>query len=556
MAIEKLRALVNTVIKQFAIDSSLITDPSQKFAFSAGSELEINRSKLSSNNHWELELTTSINGTTRWFAYIPHVIILAITSSTDAVLEDIKNNTRFRVYHQPTEQDLEGLGIPPNGEGNRSEKICPVYVLSPRRQTDALVRQLLALLGNRDTAFIIAERFVQYPEEYLPALSQFHKAVLVQSFVGIGNASQYPDWAKERHAKELWRIEQSIRLLQSINIQITAVVCGMGDSSSSKAPAVRKSLQIRLEELLTQYSLATIKSSMSWGADELVVMAMAQTLPPAKVRIRIANNDTQLHYDANKPPSEVIAEKIKLIGLKETNDNDWDFEVAVLTRRRGGSPLDYQSNATAQAELDQKFLKPYQSYSPAQFRKLVIVDGRLFNGAWNADSVLPSCDLLAFGSWGTFGNCFGSTLAAAKILFNANNAIAQKQLYLEAVAHDVFANGYKEAQRKVELNSFARKLEQETGIIFNHYQGYPSSQITQKVFTLLNKHVNERMRQTFSGTECFKGRTLQLTPQLWRTFESEVHLWPRLAQEVHKVGVYRTDLNPIVFNPASSPRLA
>ncbi len=123
---------------------------------------------------------------------------------------------------------------------------------------------------------------------------------------------------------------------------------------------------------------------------------------------------------------------------------------AILTRRQGGSTDCYQKDDKEQAKLDERFLAKYKNYSSEQRAKLVIIDGRLFNGAWNAQSVLPYDDLLAFGSWGTFGNCFGSTLAAAKIIFYAKNPAAQKQLYLEAIAHDVFANGYQEVQRPEE----------------------------------------------------------------------------------------------------------
>jgi hypothetical protein len=551
MATEKLKALVNTVIKQSTVDSSQITDQTQKFSLAAGSEIEINDSKFAANNHWELELTSSVNGVTKWFAYIPHVEIRE-NDRVEEVLQDIKNS-EFNVYHQPTEQDWDGKGIPPNGGNNRSEKICPVYVLSPRRQTDSLVRQLITVLPIKDTAFIIAERLVQYPEDYLPTISQFEKAVLVQSFVGIGKSSSSE--LVPRHEKELWRIEQSIRLLQSMKREISAVVCAMGDSMSPVAKEVRQKIQARLYSLLDQYNLSAIKQPITWGADELVAMAIAQTLPKTKVRIKIANDDTNLHYDANRRPSEVVREKLPAVGL-EKSETDWDFEIAILTRRPFGSTDDYQKDDQKQAQLDDEFLAQYKNYSPEQRSKLVIIDGRLFNGAWNARSVLPHSDLLAFGSWGTFGNCVGSTLAVAKILFHAKNPAAQKQLYLEAVAHDVFANGYKEAQRKEEPESFCNKLKNKTGITFNHYDGYPDSAITQKVFALLNQHVNQRMQQHFAGTSCIQGRVFRITPQFWRTFESEVHIWPRLPEEVHKVGIYRTDLDALAFNPSSSGQLA
>ena len=555
MATEKLKAQVNTVIKQSTIDSSRITDPNQKFFLDAGNVLEINSYKSAANNHWELELTSPINDVTKWFAYIPHVTIIHSPSTTESVLEEIRNNTQFNVYRQPTEQDGVGLGIPPNGQDNRSERICPVFVLSPRRQTDYLVRQLVKLCPVKDTAFIIAERFVQYPEDYLPNISHFEKAVLVQSFVGIGSNSFYPQWAKTRHNKELWRLEQSIRLLQSINRKIVAVVCAMGDSPSQVAESVRSQVQEKLYSMLDQYDLSEMKQEISWGADELIAMAIAQTLPPNKIRIRIANDDTQLHYDGKRRPSEVVKGKLSAIGLEES-ENNWDFEVAILTRRRGGVVNNYQKNDQQQAALDKEFLAPYMNYSSEQRSKLAIVDGRLFNGAWNADSVLPYCDLLAFGSWGTFGNCFGSTLAMAKILFHANNSIAQKQLYLEAVAHDVFANGYKEAQRNEEPNSFHNQLERETNITFNHYEGYPDPVTTGKVFEKLNQYVNRRMKQHFVATSCVQNRSFRITPQLWRTFESEVHIWPRLIDEVHRVGIYRTDLDVLAFNPSFSEGLA
>jgi hypothetical protein len=551
MATEKLKALVNTVIKQSTVDSSQITDPTKKFSLAAGSELEINDSKFAANNHWELELTLPVNGVTKWFAYIPHVTIITGPQTTAKILEEIRNNTRFNVYHQPTEQDGDGKGIPANGRDNRSERICPVYVLSPRRQTDSLVRQLITVLPIKDTAFIIAERLVQYPEDYLPTISQFEKAVIVQSFVGIGGASQYPDWAKERHNKELWRLEQSIRLLQSMNRTISAVVCAMGDSLGPVANDVRQKVQERLYSLLDQYNLSAIKQPITWGADELVAMAIAQTLPETKVRLLISNEETEMWYDGRRPPKEVVAGKLQPVGLVQT-ETDWDFEVAILTRRKNGSINDYQKDDQKQAQLDDEFLSQYENYSPEQRSKLVIIDGRLFNGAWNARSVLPYCDLLAFGGWGTFGNCVGSTLAVAKILFHAKNPAAQKQLYLEAVAHDVFANGYQEVQRKEEPESFCNKLKNKTGITFNHYDGYPDSAITQKVFALLNQHVNQRMRQHFAGTSCIQGRVFRITPQFWRTFESEVHIWPRLPEEVHKVGIYRTDLEALAFNPSSS----
>ena len=308
MTTQKLKALVNTVIKQSTLDSSQITDPTQKFSLIAKDELEINDYKSADNNHWELELTTPVNEIAKWFAYIPHVEIKS-NDPVAKILQDIKQS-QFKVYHRPTEQDGDGVGIPPNGQDNRSERICPVYVLSPRRQTDSLVRQLITLLRVKDTAFIIAERLLQYPEDYLPTISQFEKAVIVQSFVGVGppqpDPTPYPDWAKERHDKELWRLEQSIRLLQSMNRKISAVVCAMGDSQKHSSKDVRETMQTRLYNLLDKYNLSAIKQPITWGADELVAMGIAQTLPKTKVRVRISNKETEMWYDGRRPPLSLI----------------------------------------------------------------------------------------------------------------------------------------------------------------------------------------------------------------------------------------------------------
>lgn len=544
-------ALTDTVIKQFNVDITSLPD-SSKFYLTAREELEINSYELVANHHLELELTSPRNGTKIWFADTCHLTFRVNLSETE-VLEEIKNSD-FKVYHKPTDQDTEGNGIPANGENNLSEKLFPVYVLRPRRQTDSLVRQLLMLLPFNDTAFIIAERLVQYPEDYLPTISQFKKAVIVQSFVGVGLESDpilYPEWAVERHNKELWILEQSIRLLQSMDMKISAVVCAMGDSLKDSSKKIRDEMQNRLYKLLDKSGLSDIKQSVTWGADELVAMAMAQTLPKTKVRVRISNPDALMSYDGKRPAQECVAEKLPAVRLVQT-DNDWDFEVAILTRHEFGDIDGYEVNDTQQDKLDKDFLHPYKHYTPKQRSKLVIIDARLYNGAWNSGSVLPDCDLLAFGAWGTFSNCVGSTLAVAKILFYAKNAVAQKQLYLEAVAHDVFANGYKEAQRRDEPGSFCNKLENETGIEFDHFYGYKNSATTGKVFALLNQHVNQKMQQHFKETPCLKNRSFRITPQLWRTFESEVHISPRLPGEVHEVGIYRTDLEPQVFDPSFS----
>jgi hypothetical protein len=51
------------------------------------------------------------------------------------------------------------------------------------------------------------------------------------------------------------------------------------------------------------------------------------------------------------------------------------------------------------------------------------------------------------------------------------------------------------------------------------------------------------MQKHFAGTSCLQGRVFRFT------FESEVHIWPKLPEEVHKVGIYATNLDVLAFNP-------
>jgi len=483
------------------------------------------------------------------------------SKATMKVLETL--SSRKDIYHQPTYQDNTGTGmlVSKGKKGRLSEHIYPPFVLGPRRQVDSLVRQMQVLLPNQDTAFIITDRLVQYPHEYLPYISGAKSVVLIGSFVGIGSTEEDLKKAPERHKRELWQLEQSIRLTQAMKRPIQSVIFAMGDSHRPEATQVRTQMQGKLDTLLEQYNLSHLKKPITWGADETVLMAFAQTLDfgqsPKKLLIRISNPESKHRYDGEKPAKEITTEKLEAIGLTKVNqgwdfdssfpttNTDWDFEVAILTRRPGGSNNEYKANDLEQAQLDEDFLSRYRAYSPEQRSKLVIIDGRLFNGAWDSRSALQNCDLLAFGSWGTFGNVVGATLAIAKILFFAQNPLAQKQLYLEAVAHDIFANGYAEAQ-KGELKQQVNKM---GSIKFDHYYGYKTEKDVAQVFAILNKLVSQRIKEHFAGTNCLEGKNLRFTPQLWRTFESEVHLMPPFEPEIAQVGVFRKDLDPKVFQP-------
>jgi hypothetical protein len=71
----QLRAKVDTVIKQSTDDSTRILDPRMKFSLTSGSELLITSCCRAPGEHLQIELLSAVNGTTRWFAYSPHVEI-------------------------------------------------------------------------------------------------------------------------------------------------------------------------------------------------------------------------------------------------------------------------------------------------------------------------------------------------------------------------------------------------------------------------------------------------------------------------------------------------
>lgn len=97
MTTEKLRALVNTVIKQSTVDSSQITNPKQKFFLAAGNEIEIDSYKSADDNHWELKLTSPINEVAKWFAYKPHVMI---SNSSDEYTTTIYLGLNLKGYEK------------------------------------------------------------------------------------------------------------------------------------------------------------------------------------------------------------------------------------------------------------------------------------------------------------------------------------------------------------------------------------------------------------------------------------------------------------------------
>ncbi|MFW5741233.1 MAG: DUF4127 family protein, partial [Myxococcota bacterium] len=471
----------------------------------------------------------------------------------DEVLAEVKS--RPWVYCQPHAQDLEGNGIF-QVEGTpvteRSETIYPPFVLAPRRQTDSLVRALYLTLPaslRAEHGFVIADRLMQNPEAYARYVRSRLHTTITGSFVGIGSSTTVPDWAAARHADEMWKLRTSIMLVHALGRDVDDVVYAMGDSSTSFGLSVRQQLEARMHRIIEAAGLATSDKPLGWGADETTAIALSRHLPAWDIRAHVENADAQHHYDGMRTTAEILAEKLPLLRLTDVGAAGTapvEFEVAILTRRPGGAANDYQGGDAAQAALDDAFLAPFEALSESERRRLVIIDARIFNGAWDSRSALPHCDYLAYGSWGTFGNVLGSTLAAARIVHAYGSDAVRRQLYLEAVAHDVFANGYAEAQRGDLRDQVNAQLGAGT---FSHWAGYTDQATTAAVFGILNDLVTPKMQSHFAGTGCVDNRTFRFTPQLWRTFESEVHLWGPAAGEVFVPGVYRPDLPADTFDP-------
>jgi len=461
------------------------------------------------------------------------------------VLAEIRAGSR---YHKPTPQDAASPGIYPDGAPDASsEPVLPPFIMAPRRQTDSMVRQLYSLLPRsirRSIAFVIPDRIAKDPDAYVPYLRSREAVVIVGNFVGIGQASADQAWFVDRHATELWMASITLRLAQALRLEIQGVRYTMGDSTSAYASQVREDLETKLHAELSRLGLAEQKLPVTWGADEAVPVALAATLPERTIRVRYASTTARHHYDGNKTSPEVVVPKLGELGLKQV-DSEADLELVVLNNVTGDDGT--FPNATSQHTFDEDTFGWVRSLDAAARQKLVIVDGRMFNGSFDAYSAPPYCDYLGYGAWGTFANKVGTTLASAKIALASNNVAARRALLLEAIAHDAFANGYRDGRDLLKPRLSAR------GITFDHSGGYESIADVTTVFEVLNQLVQERMQAHFKGSDCLgAGEQVRFTPQLWRTFESEAHLTPTPKGAPGVVGAYRSDLAPAVFDPRNA----
>ncbi len=541
--------------------------------------------------------------------------------NTEQVIAEFESHTE--VFGLPFDNhDISTPGMFSVTGGNRkdfkqSEATLPPFIMSGRRQTDQMVRMLYAMLPSDVTskvAFLQADRVAQNPRAYLDYIRSKERAVLVGSFKGARSIESEADELHQalvtRHQRELFKLRNTLALLNSMNIPVSNVLYGMGDSKTVFANGIRNSLQVRFNNILTAAGYANLiangSSKLSWGADELQASAFAKELSSYKVFVYASNPDALHVWDALADTETLVREKIGTMKLTRVNTAaEADLKVYILNREpsiglkilnrnlspencpavaAGKPPIDCRiSNGAsciagttgckrvysddgrfsdrtytgdrvswtvenaAQASHDQAFASKLAAIPASERASSIIIDARVPNGAWNKIGAPVSTDWLIYSAWGTFANNFGLAVAQAKVLHHAraaslpvNVAANSRRMLLEAVAHDVYANGFFEAQRasfETTHQSFTERLAA-IGVNFVHQQGY-SANDTVKVFTLLNTHVNEKMRAHFPTLPA--GTKLHVSAQFWRTFESAVHLYPVGPGELLTPGLYRTD---------------
>ena len=499
---------------------------------------------------------------------------------TSKVIEKIKNiflGSLGNIYHHSNDQDRESIGIfpcqgkyPCREEDFRSEKIYLPFIMAPRRQTDSLVRQGYLLLSEQircDTAFVIADRLVQYPEDYISYIQSRKYVVLIGSFQGIDrdlkDDNDYQcnpdiDWLRDLHKLQLLQLKYSIDLVKSLDKEIIDVVYSMGDSPYQYATNARKKIQEQFNSILKEKGLyqfileASNNQILSWGADDTVLKSFARQLPEIKLKVRIANPEAKQHYEVGEIAKTIINSVVSDLRIKEVTDDDFDIQAFIFT---WNSSSGYEFRASyeddsEQKKLDAEFVNIIRRLSQDDQHKTIIIDGRNPNGAWDTICVPSSDKFLAFGSWGTFANSCVQTMSIAKLLHfydKPDKEIIRRQLLLESIAHDVFLIGYKEGKNP---DGVLRKELKNQGLVYDI--NYGSYQETQKVFRVVNQVINSRI-QSEGRKESFHLDKTQLVfvPQLWRTFESSVYA---KDGELSVAGVYRKDLPDETFNPFVAAR--
>ncbi|MEM1201775.1 MAG: DUF4127 family protein [Acidobacteriota bacterium] len=511
------------------------------------------------------------------------------TLSTQGVLDIFRANGE--VFGVPLENnDLVSAGLfspdgaaDGNGNGGNyvlSEATLPPFVLSGRRQTDSLVRTAYLLLPSAvrsSYAFLLPDKVAQDPEAYLPYIRSKQKAMVIGAFMGPGGIKAVGDAKNQavllRQERELFKLRSTLALLESLGVTVEGVFYSIGDTvkldrNEPNAAAVNAEMdriaavaQQRFDRILSAAGLGALARPLSFGGDELVHVAFAEALGTRySVYVDMQDPTAKPRYDGGRTIEEIVDAKLDEAGLiRVSSPAAADLELYVFSRPAGDTAMD--------TAADRAFMAAIDALPASRRARTIVADARINNGALDEVSVPAHCDLLTWTGWGTGGNNIGFAIAQGKILHHAQSAVNARRLLLEAVAHDVYANGYQQAQ----WGPLKSQIQSTCGVTFNHHPGYGEHQADDVycIFNQVTAFVSAKMLSKFPRGACIPGthpQPFKFTAQMWRTFESEVHMWPTVNTqgEIFAPGVYRKDpvpgatlpmwhvLNPMGRDPAGA----
>jgi hypothetical protein len=327
-----------------------------------------------------------------------------------------------------------------------------------------MVRQAFQLLPDNiknDIAFIHAQRVAQDPEAAMKYMQGKKHVVIVGSFKGVNSSVNADPIVDKIHSQEIKALELTVKLSNAIGINIKDVIYGMGDSSPQKTPKgfvqnpfgeQKKALMERQLNSILHQNGVKLSKKLSWGADELMLVAFAKQLPDQTISLNIQNPKAKNFYDGNSSTYNLALQAADKAGLRIVPQSKSNIEADIYslvdgTNNSGAQTFPIKEKFVLQHSSDIKFARDIQLKSAERTRKTVIIDARLNNGAMDRTSLPSTTNVLGYSAWGTGGNNLGQAFAMAKIVdyaqkqaLNTSKAdvinAARRQLVIESIAHD------------------------------------------------------------------------------------------------------------------------
>ncbi len=432
-------------------------------------------------------------GTSKTNDFDVEAILQKLPPQARAAYEDIKKS---KYYQKPTYQDcVVGFSFSPEYP----------FILSPRRQTDGLTRQLYNLLPAeaRDTwAYVIPDRIVQNPEKYLAYLAQPNrrKGYIIVTVRGTSSVESCA-------TNEEKLLVLTYKLLRSIGYPTKdiRILFSKGDSPAGTAASALESKQAtasafhaaitKVENEISPSAEKAPEVRITWGADELAMLAFANVLAPMTVSVTASNPNAKQHYEAGESISKIIEEKAL----------DADLTI-----------VDEAMNPSIRLVVNTGDVDDSWDPFPSE-KNVAYVDRRTDRNGSKDPHWAPTkrCDALAYAGWGTAANAIGSALATAKIALMAGDVASQKRLYLEAIAHDIFFIGYSEREK---FERMLAPIHVQYKYSSEHY--IPVSQVAQ-TFQAMSNMVRASLLSHFQGTQCLSREPVTVSTQIRRFFEAE-----------------------------------